>query len=136
MNLLINIDVDDLDRAVTFYSRAFGLVVGRRLGKGVVEMLGAAVPIYLLAKASGSRATRLPGLTRSYDRHWTPVHLDIVVDDIDEAIRKALDAGAVLERPAELNVWGKLALMADPFGNGFCVIQFVGSGYDEIATQQ
>lgn len=31
------------------------------------------------------------------------------------------------------NEWGKLALMADPFGHGFCFLQFLGSGYDEIA---
>jgi len=26
-----------------------------------------------------------------------------------------------------------LALMADPFGHGFCFVQFLGRGYDEIA---
>ena len=30
--------------------------------------------------------------------------------------------------------WGKLALMADPFGHGFCLVQFLNRGYDEIAT--
>jgi hypothetical protein len=29
--------------------------------------------------------------------------------------------------------WGRLALMADPFGHGFCFVQFLGAGYDEIA---
>jgi hypothetical protein len=29
--------------------------------------------------------------------------------------------------------WGRLALMADPFGNGYCFVQFLGGGYDEIA---
>ncbi len=38
---LINIDVDDLERAVSFYTAAFGLKVGRRLGPSVVELLGA-----------------------------------------------------------------------------------------------
>jgi len=28
-DLLVNIDVDDLDRAIAFYSQAFGLTVGR-----------------------------------------------------------------------------------------------------------
>lgn len=27
-----------------------------------------------------------------------------------------------------------LALLADPFGNGFCLVESVGRGYDEIAT--
>lgn len=28
--------------------------------------------------------------------------------------------------------WSKLALMAAPFGHGFCFVQFLNSGYDEI----
>jgi hypothetical protein len=31
-------------------------------------------------------------------------------------------------------VWGRIAHMADPFGHGLCLIQFLGCGYDEIAT--
>jgi len=39
----------------------------------------------------------------------------------------------MLEKPAASHAYGKLALMADPFGHGFCFIQFVGRGYDEVA---
>jgi lactoylglutathione lyase len=31
-------------------------------------------------------------------------------------------------------VWGRIAQLADPFGHGLCLIQFLGRGYDEIAT--
>lgn len=134
MNLLLNIDVPDLTQAITFYSQAFDLRINRYLGDSVVEMLGAAVPVYLLEKAADSRATSRTDETRRYDRHWTPVHLDVVVADLDIAIRKAVDAGATLEKPARQSKWGKLALMSDPFGNGFCLVQFLGRGYDEIAT--
>lgn len=133
MELLVNIDVDDVERAESFYTSAFGLQVGRRLGTGGVELTGASSRIYLLAKAAGSQATNRPGSTRGYERHWTPVHLDIVVADIERAIQRAVAAGAVLERPVQASAWGKLALMADPFGHGFCLVQFVGRGYDEIA---
>jgi hypothetical protein len=34
-----------------------------------------------------------------------------------------------------MNTWGKIAMLADPFGHGVCLIQFVGRGYDEIATE-
>jgi len=61
VHLLVNIDVDVLDRAVRFHTAAFDLRVGRRFGAGGVELL------------------------------------------------------------------------ADPFGHGFCLLQFVGNGYDEIA---
>lgn len=134
MQLLVNIDVDDLDRAIAFYTVAFGLQVGRRFGPDAVEMTGASAPIYLLVKAAGSAASPASSQVRDYRRHWTPVHLDVVVDDIDAAVARAQAAGAMLERPVRTSNWGKLALMADPFGHGFCLVQFVGRGYDEIAT--
>ena len=134
MDLLVNIDVDDLERAVAFYTTAFDLGVARRFGDGAVELLGGSSPIYLLRKAEGTGATPASRQTRDYDRHWTPVHLDIVVADIDQAVARATAAGAKLEQPVRTSDWGKLALMADPFGHGFCLVQFVGRGYDEIAT--
>jgi uncharacterized glyoxalase superfamily protein PhnB len=64
---------------------------------------------------------------------WTPVHLDFVVEEIESAVQGALAAGARLEATISTAKWGKLALMADPFGHGFCFIEFLGRGYDEIA---
>jgi catechol 2,3-dioxygenase-like lactoylglutathione lyase family enzyme len=56
VHVLINVDVDDLEKATDFYRKAFGLKLGRQFG----------------------------------------------VDD--------------------------------PFGHGFCLLQFLGRGYDEIAS--
>jgi predicted enzyme related to lactoylglutathione lyase len=134
MNRLVNIDVDDLDKAIGFYTAAFGLQVGRRFGKAGVEMLGGSAPIYLLVKPAGTPASAGSTQLRSYERHWTPVHLDVVVDEIDAAVQRALGAGAHLEKPVAVNTWDSLALMADPFGHGFCLVQFHGRGYDEIAN--
>lgn len=131
--LLVNIDVDDLPRAVAFYTAAFALTVGRRFGTSGVELLGSTSPIYLLAKAAGTLPAPAPAAGRDYHRHWTPVHLDFVVDDMDAAVQRALDAGATLEKPAVTQSWGRLALLADPFGHGFCLVQFQGRGYDAIA---
>lgn len=133
MNLLVNLDVGDLAKAVEFYSAACGLKVGRRFGGLGVEMLGASAPIYLLAKQSGTPAAEATAQRRTYDRHWTPVHLDFVVEDIEAAVARAVAAGAGLEKAIATRAWGKLALMADPFGHGFCFVQFLGRGYDEIA---
>jgi predicted enzyme related to lactoylglutathione lyase len=133
MDLVINIDVDDLEKAVRFYRLVFGLEVGRRLGKVGVEMVGSSAPIYLLAKPAGTTPWATASQRRSYQRHWTPVHLDFVVSEIEGAVAKAVAAGAKQEAPVAVYEWGKLALMADPFGNGFCFIEFVGRGYDEIA---
>jgi predicted enzyme related to lactoylglutathione lyase len=132
MNLLINIDVDDLEKAIHFYGTAFGLKVGRRFGAAGVEMLGGSAPIYLLVKSPGTAPADKKSQLRSYERHWTPVHLDFVVDEIEPAVELAVSAGARLEQPVTTHKWGKLALMTDPFGHGFCLIQFLGRGYDEI----
>jgi predicted enzyme related to lactoylglutathione lyase len=132
MNLLVNLDVDDLGKAIHFYSSAFELTVGRRFGTSGVEMLGSSAPIYLLVKSGGTPASDTTSQRRGYERHWTPVHLDFVVEDIESAVQKAIAAGARLEKPIATHKWGKLALMADPFGHGFCFVQFLGRGYDEI----
>jgi predicted enzyme related to lactoylglutathione lyase len=131
---LINIDVDDLGRAVAFYTGALGLKLGRRFGAAAVELTGSTSPIYLLAKAENSPAGPATGERRRYVRHWTPVHLDFVVADLDAALERALAVGAALDEPPTTHPWGKTAHLADPFGHGLCLIEFVGRGYDEIAT--
>jgi lactoylglutathione lyase len=132
MNLLINIDVDDLPRAEAFYTAAFGLHVGRRFGAGAVELLGATAAIYLLHKSPGTVGA---GQTlRDYARHWTPIHCDVVVDDLDHALARALAAGARQEDSIREHEWGRIVTVADPFGHGWCLLQFRGRGYDEIAT--
>jgi len=133
MDFLVNLDVDDLERAVDFYSAVFGLRVGRRLGSFAVELLGGPAPIYLLLKEAGTPVSPTENTQlRSYERHWTPLHLDFVVEDIDATLRNAIAHGARLEQPATSHAWGRLALLADPIGHGLCLIQFLGRGYDEL----
>jgi predicted enzyme related to lactoylglutathione lyase len=133
---LINVDVDDIDRAAAFYMQALELKTGRRLGDDSLELVGGPVPIYLLKQPAGSRPFRDAQTTRSYARHWSPVHLDFVVPDIRMATARAVSAGAMLEQPPRLEPYGWLALLSDPFGHGFCFLQFTGRGYDEIAQPE
>ena len=131
MTVLINIDVPDLDRAIAFYTGAFDLTIARRFGAGGVELAGWPSPVFLLVKAPGSVGAGES--LRTYQRHWTPVHLDVVVPDIDTALARALAAGGTAEGPVKTANWGKLAILADPFGHGLCLMEFLGRGYDEIA---
>lgn len=132
--LLVNVDVNDLARAASFYTQAFDLKIGRSFGALGVELLGAAAPIYLLHKPAGTAPVPgEPRRRRNYARHWTPVHLDFVVADIQAGMERALHAGANLDRPLQTNDWGHVAMMSDPFGNGFCLLEFIGGGYDRIA---
>jgi predicted enzyme related to lactoylglutathione lyase len=134
MQLLVNIDVGDIEAALRFYTQAFGLRVGRRMGVDFVELLGAEVPIYLLLKQPGTPPHEGARALRSYERHWTPVHIDLAVDDIEVARARALAAGARTESEIETHAYGRLALLSDPFGHGFCLLQFNARGYDAIVT--
>ena len=134
MDVLINIDVPDLAKAIGFYTQAFHLRVGRHFGVGGVELLGGTSPIYLLVKPSGSAPFEGATEKRTYARHWSPVHLDFIVEALEPAIQRAVRSGAIQEGDVRDAVWGRIALFRDPFGHGFCLIQFKGRGYDEIAT--
>jgi predicted enzyme related to lactoylglutathione lyase len=130
--LLVNLDVDDIDRAIDFYTHGLALRVGRRFDDGFVELLGADVPIYLLKKAAGSAPFAGSPHARDYARHWTPVHLDFVVDDIDAALERARRAGAKFEGSISEHAYGRLVLGSDPFGHGLCLLEFRGRGYEEL----
>jgi uncharacterized glyoxalase superfamily protein PhnB len=132
MQLLINIDVPDLPAAEALYVQAFGLTTARRFGEGGVELLGAQAPIYLLLAAPGTIGAA--SSLRDYDRHWTPVHLDVVVDELEPALQRALAAGMRQESDIREANWGRIVRLADPFGHGWCLLQFVGRGYDELTT--
>jgi predicted enzyme related to lactoylglutathione lyase len=130
--LLVNIDVPDLAAAQAFYTAAWGVRAGRRLGEGALELLGLEAPVYLLANPAGSRPAP-DARPRDYGRHWSPVHLDLAVDDLDAAITRAEAAGSTRETPVRDEPYGRIATFADPFGHGFCLIQFNREGYDALA---
>jgi predicted enzyme related to lactoylglutathione lyase len=132
MEVLINIDVPALEPSIRFYEQAVGLKLRRKLFEGsVAEMSGAPVPIYLIARAENSLPFPDSSARRSYRRHWTPLHLDFAVAELAEAIARAEAAGAVLESGPEFFAWGSIATLSDPFGHGFCLVQWAGGGYDE-----
>jgi predicted enzyme related to lactoylglutathione lyase len=132
MNLLVNIDVPDLAAAEAFYAQAFGLRVTRRLGSTISELAGASVPIYLLSKAAGTAPFAGARSARTFERHWTPVHLDVVVADIEAARARALAAGAKADGDIGVHPFGRLALLVDPFGHGVCLVEFNELGYDAL----
>jgi predicted enzyme related to lactoylglutathione lyase len=133
MELRICIDVDDIERAITFYTQGLNLRVGRRLKSDWVELLGASSTIDLLREAPGSAPLgEAHAQRRDYTRHWTPVHLDFVVDDADAVAQRLVALGGVLERPIQQRRWGRMANLADPWGHGLDLLQFQGRGYDEM----
>ena len=134
LSLRICIDVPTLEEGIRFYEAAFGLTVARRFKGGWAELAGGPCPIDLLPKAEGSKPSLTVTSGRTYKRHWTPLHLDFVVDDIEASVKRAREAGAVLESEIQDTPYGRGASLADPFGNGLCLIQLIGRGYDELLS--
>ena len=134
--LLINIDLPDLEAGISFYRDGLGFGLRRLLfDRSVAEMTFDGTQIFLIQQDEGT--TAIPGVTvtRSYKAHWTPVHLDIVVADLDRAVATAVTAGARPPTSISDHVWGRLAPMRDPFGHGFCLVTFHDSGYDSVESK-
>ena len=60
------------------------------------------------------------------------MHPDFSVPNLDDAVRQAMTAGAVQEDETLAVPYGRQAMFADPFGNGFCLIEFNEQGYDAL----
>ena len=125
----ICIDVEDVDRAVDFYRDGLGL----RLidsGQGWATMaLGEQTFFLGIPWGPGGR------IERDHRRHWTPVHLDFVVDDFEASVERAIKAGAKFDRPVLRRPdLGDMANMSDPSGNGFDLIQRTARHDREIAA--
>jgi predicted enzyme related to lactoylglutathione lyase len=135
MHLLVNIDVPDLEDAIRFYCAGLGLQLRRRLfAATVADLDGAACPGLLLQKRAGAPIGPQSRVGRDYSRHWTPVHLDFAVPALAPAVERAVDAGARLEAPIAAYAWGSQALMSDPYGNGFCLLEWRNGGYDAVES--
>ena len=117
----ISIDVSNMEKALSFYANALACSVQRN-GSEISKLSTDNVDIFLLEKASGSNPLPIGTDSRNYDRHWTPVHLDFSVDNIEQSLIAVLEFGGSHEG-SESGDWGSIAYCADPFGNGFCLCQ-------------
>jgi len=113
MEFSICIDVDDVDRAVEFYGRGLGLTVVEHESDWAQVKLGDQT-FWIMKIPAGTQGK----ISRDYRRHWTPVHLDFTVEDIYEAVKRAVDAGGQLEGEIQHGPKGQLANLVDPSGNG------------------
>lgn len=129
MRIIVNIDVPDLQKAIDFYTQALGLTLSRTIEHDVAELVGGSSVIYLLQKDVATPVSKSSAVTRHYARHWTPVHMDFVVDDLESAKARALKAGAVCENECVEWMGSKCITFSDPFGHGFCLIAFSHETY-------
>jgi predicted enzyme related to lactoylglutathione lyase len=122
-SVTVSVDVPDLAEAIQFYAGAFGFSKSAEPVPGVVVLRAGDTQLCLLERRAGSQASPCTLETRHYERHWTPVHLDIHVDDLETALTRALDAGATREQVFRNPDHGSVAFCSDPFGHGFCLIE-------------
>ena len=121
----VSIDVPDLSAGEAFYAEALGCSKVRDQGNNMRVLSADNADIYLLKREPGSlpvrQEDRESSIIRNYERHWTPVHLDFLCNDVDSVVARIIAAGGSHEG-GESGDWGSIAHCADPFGNGFCVI--------------
>ncbi len=109
MNFDLCIDVDDVARAVRFYVNGVGFELVKQEAEWA-QLKAGEHTIWILKIDAGKQGAIL----RDYSRHWTLLHFDIKVADMESAIERAVAAGGQLEgRPKP-----ELANFSDPAGNG------------------
>jgi len=117
--LSIGIDVAHRRQGTSFYIDALGCEHLRDQEPNMAVLSAGSVEIWLLEKQAGTDPLPNGGSVRVYERHWTPIHLDFRVNDIDATLERVLNNGGSHEKGEK----GRWAFCADPFGNGFCLVQ-------------
>lgn len=123
ISVSVSVDVPDLQEGVRFYGEAFGFEKISEPHPGVAVVRAGIAQLLLLAKGAGTNPCPAPGVSRHYDRHWTPVHIDFHVDEFKSFLARAISAGATQEQLFEVPGRPAVAFCCDPFGNGFCLIE-------------
>ncbi|HSD69533.1 MAG TPA: VOC family protein [Woeseiaceae bacterium] len=123
ISVSVSIDVPKLVDGVRFYEAAFGFVKVAEPLPGIAVLRAGQAEICLLEKAPGSSPSGHTEEKRHYERHWTPVHMDLHVDDLKSVLASAMAAGAKQEQLFEIPKYPSVAFCSDPFGHGFCLIE-------------
>ena len=111
----ITIDCLDPKRLAEFWCQVFETKVDTRNGDPVhyIDLLPA-------AGAPTLRLQRVPEAKTIKAR----LHLDILVDDLDHAVKQVESLGAVRAENGQLSEYGySFQVMLDPEGNEFCLVR-------------
>ena len=123
ISVSVSVDVPNLAEGVRFYSEAFGFSKVAEPIPGLAVLRAGSSEICVLEKAAGSAPSPDTAERRHYQRHWTPVHMDLHVDDFKASLAKAIAAGAKQEQIFDNARHPAVAFCSDPFGHGFCLIE-------------
>lgn len=128
--------VDDGANAIEFYKKAFGAKEIMRFGKpdgkiGHAEMqLGDSK--FMLGDACPQMGASSPKTYKG-----SPISIHLYVEDVDNFVAKAVEAGTTLVRPVEDMFYGDRAgALEDPFGHTWYVATHVEDVTDEEIRQR
>jgi predicted enzyme related to lactoylglutathione lyase len=118
----LSIDVPDLEKGLSYYGSVFGFIETARPFPSMAILDGGNLMICMHQRPAGTESSPGSGATRHYHRHWTPVHMDMHVDDFDCCLASVVDCGGAVEIVHRDTGPRPVAFCADPFGHGFCVL--------------
>ncbi|MFD6951711.1 lactoylglutathione lyase [Nocardiopsis sp. TSRI0078] len=122
MRLVYVLDTNDLQAAADFWCAVLGFERERDQQH----------PSYLALRDPGGQwpgllLQKVPEAKAGKNR----MHLDVVVPDVAGEVDRVRGLGAEVLRPVHEEAGHLLAVMADPEGNEFCVVQQLGGGAGE-----
>ena len=118
----VSIDVPDLEAGLRFYEAVFAFVEVARPFPTMAILDANNMTVCMHEKRAGTKPSPNGTDARRYDRHWTPVHVDLHVHDFDGVLGKVRTEGGLIEMEFRQQGPRPAAFCSDPFGNGFCVI--------------
>jgi len=113
--------VDNAAKAIEFYKRAFGATErGRMPGPGNTiahAELQIGDSVLMLADPFPQSSLKPPK-----ELGGSSVGIFLYVEDVDEVVQQAIDAGATVTMPVEDQFWGdRFGVVADPFGHQWMI---------------
>ncbi|MGI8459022.1 MAG: VOC family protein [Propionibacteriaceae bacterium] len=109
---MTTIDCAEVETESRFWAELLGLEVVATDGENYAMLRGPDGPALGIGKVEGYRAPGWP------DEHGKQFHLDLAVEDLDEAERRCLELGATKADPQPGETW---RVMIDPAGHPFCL---------------
>ena len=106
--------IDDVDRAIDFYTTHLGFTLGRNASPAFAEVLRGPLRL-LLSGPTSSGARPLPDGTTPAPGGWNRIHL--IVDDITHDVERLRAAGLNFRSDIISGPGGQQILLQDPSGN-------------------
>ena len=119
------IAVEDAEKAIEFYTRAFGAKERGRMpgpeGKIAHAELQIGDSVVMLSDPLPQQSVKSPK-----ELGGTSASLMLYVEDVDEFVQQAVDAGATITMPVEDQFWGdRFGKVTDPFGHDWSIATHV-----------